>query len=304
MPDSGEVQSPRVYRWLIHAAGWIVPAGLQPAWQARWESNLRNLWILTERGELPHAALTQTSWLCRRAFAEAFSTRLRRADLARWVRSPFFVFLCFAGAFFAGGIASGGFPMTRHILSVAWSLLLYPTALGRYDPRWDLIVPYTFPIVFATVTAGMLIASSRLPFRRHNWRYWSFLALKTVSLLMLVALFWVEGGAAFRRYLHNQSVRAVLGGLLFAALYVAASARTVIWSFADQRRRCPICLELMAMPVSVGSWSSVLDPAGTELLCRSGHGSLCLSETAANQTDRWIELDASWRTLFEETAPR
>jgi hypothetical protein len=304
MPDSGEVQAPLAYRWLINAASWMVPAALQPAWHARWDSNLRNLWILTARGELPDAALAQTAWVCRHAFAEAFSTRMRMADLARWVRGPFFVILCSAGALFLVGIASGWFPMTRYILSVAESLRRYPTALGRYDPRWDLIFRYTFPMVLAAVTAGMLIATSQLPLRRYRWRYWSFLTLKTVSLLTLAAIFWIEGGAAFRRCLHNQTERALLGGLLFLALYVAICGCTVIWSFSDQRRRCPICLERMALPVSVGSWSSVLDPAGTELLCRSGHGSLCLSETALSQPDRWIELDPSWRTLFEEPAPR
>ncbi len=295
---------PRGYRALVRAASWIVPAALRPAWHARWDSNLRNLWILVERGELPHSAVAQMAWLVRHTFAEAFSSRLRPAELQRWVRGPSFVIACTAAALFLIGITSRGFPMTRYIVAVAESLRNYPTSLGRYDPRWDLIFRYSFPIVLAAITAAMLASTSRLPLRRYNWRYWFFLVLKTTALLALTAFFWIEGGAAFRRQLHNETLRALAGGLLFAGLYVAVTGWTVLWSLADQRRRCPICLERMAMPVSVGSWSSVLDPAATELLCRSGHGSLCLSETALSQSDRWIELDPSWRTLFEETTPK
>jgi hypothetical protein len=302
MPDSGEARPPLAYRCLVRAASWIVPHAVRPQWRARWESNLRNLWVLTERGELPDAALGQAAWLGRHAFAEAFSARLHRADLARWVRGPSFVIVCAAAALFLMGVSTRGFPMTRHILEVAQSLRRYPSALGPFDPRWDLIFRYTFPMVLAMITAGMLVATSQLPFRRYNWRYWSFLVLKTASLMVLVCFFWIEGGAAFRRHLHNETVRGLVGGLLFVAVYIAIAGWTMIWSFADQRRRCPICLERLAMPVSVGSWSSVLDPAGTELLCRSGHGSLCLSENILGQSDRWIELDPSWRTLFEEPA--
>ena len=302
MPDSGEARPPVAYRWIVRAASWIVPHPARPEWRARWESNLRNLWVLTERGELPDAALAQTAWLGRHVFAEAFSMRLRKADLVRWMRGPSFVICCAAAALFLMGISTRGFPMTRHILAVAQSLRQYPTALGRFDPRWDLVFRYTFPMVLAMITAGMLVATSQLPFRRYNWRYWSFLALKTAALMVLVCFFWIEGGAAFRRHLHNETVRGLVGGLLFVALFIAIAGWTMIWSFADQRRRCPICLERLTMPVSVGSWSSVLDPAGTEFLCRSGHGSLCLSENSLNQSDRWIELDPSWRTLFEEPA--
>jgi hypothetical protein len=300
MPDRRDACPPRAYRWLIRTASWIVPAAARPPWHARWDSNLRNLWILTERGELHDSALAQFFWLCRHTFAEAFAARVRAADFAHWVRGPWFVTVSSACALFLMGITTRGFPMTRYVYAVAQSLIHYPTSLGRYDPRWDVIFRYTFPIVLAAVTAFMLLATSRLPFRRYNWRYWAFLVLKTTALLMLVSLFWIEGGAALRRHLPNMTVRALIGGLLFAASYIAASAWTVIWSLGDQRLRCPVCLERMMMPVRVGSWSSVLDPAATELLCRSGHGSLCLSESTLNQSDRWIELDPSWRTLFEE----
>ncbi len=54
----------------------------------------------------------------------------------------------------------------------------------------------------------------------------------------------------------------------------------------------------MAMPVTMGSWASVFDPVTTELLCDSGHGSLCLQETESG-SDRWTGMDKSWSDLFD-----
>jgi hypothetical protein len=61
-----------------------------------------------------------------------------------------------------------------------------------------------------------------------------------------------------------------------------------------------VCLQLLTMPVSFGSWSSVLDPATTELVCDSGHGSLTFPETDGGLRDRWTNLDPSWSELFRE----
>jgi hypothetical protein len=52
------------------------------------------------------------------------------------------------------------------------------------------------------------------------------------------------------------------------------------------------------MPVTMGSWSSVLEPVTTEFMCESGHGSLCVPETESGEPDRWTSLDPSWRELF------
>jgi hypothetical protein len=55
------------------------------------------------------------------------------------------------------------------------------------------------------------------------------------------------------------------------------------------------------MPVTMGSWASVLDPATTESLCEKGHGSLSVPEAGTGAPDHWIAMDASWRELFETT---
>jgi hypothetical protein len=78
-------------------------------------------------------------------------------------------------------------------------------------------------------------------------------------------------------------------------------ACALAWVFADQRRRCPECLGLLALPVTIGSWASVLEPVSTELVCEQGHGSLSVPESALALPQKWTALDVSWRGLFPAT---
>ena len=137
----------------------------------------------------------------------------------------------------------------------------------------------------------------------HGWRYSFFFIAKTASLVALVALVWVEAGAALwaRRPLAGDPA-----ATLYFALWVSSMAAfglVTLWSCADQRRRCPRCLRRLGLPVTVGSWGSVLEPATTELLCEAGHGSLSMTETDAAEPDRWIVLDPSWKDLFQTAGP-
>ena len=73
----------------------------------------------------------------------------------------------------------------------------------------------------------------------------------------------------------------------------------VIVVVRDHLDRCPVCLERLRMPVSLGIWSSVMmDPPGTETVCPNGHGLLYTPES--DQTDNhWTTLDSSWSDLFQ-----
>jgi hypothetical protein len=69
----------------------------------------------------------------------------------------------------------------------------------------------------------------------------------------------------------------------------------------DQRRRCPVCLQMLRNPVRVGQPSrNFLAWNGTELICVAGHGFLHVPEmpTSWFSTQRWLYLDASWRSIF------
>jgi hypothetical protein len=159
---------------------------------------------------------------------------------------------------------------------------------------------YLFGVAFA-VAIGIFMVARQQPFSmRHGWRYWSFLASKTMLLLAIPVLLWIESEALWQARGPHGTVAIVVTQVLITLFFLAASATALWWSFADQRRRCPECLQMLAMPVTLGSWSSVLDPATTEFLCESGHGSLYVPETEIGERDRWTSLDPSWRELFHD----
>jgi hypothetical protein len=162
---------------------------------------------------------------------------------------------------------------------------------------------YLFGMVFA-IGVGAVITALQQPFRiRPGWRYGRFLTLKTLLLVAIPALAWVEATSAIRKAGPPEAPEIWLAGTLCTILLLPACAFAFWWSFTDQRRRCPQCLQLLAMPVTIGSWSSVLDPVTTEFLCESGHGSLYLPETEQGEPDHWTALDPSWRELFDKVTP-
>jgi hypothetical protein len=110
-------------------------------------------------------------------------------------------------------------------------------------------------------------------------------------------LVWIEGNAALRTHLAVRTLWLLFGWLAWTLAFLGAFGCGVIWSFTDQRRRCPVCLRRLAMPVTLGSWASMFEPVTTEMLCDEGHGALCMDESEIGAGDRWIALDSSWRGL-------
>lgn len=97
---------------------------------------------------------------------------------------------------------------------------------------------------------------------------------------------------------------ASLGGAvspLFFDIAVVGSLFAVRWIHADQRKRCPVCLRLLANPVRIGESSRILlEWHGTELMCLRGHGLLYVPEWPAiwSGRQRWMSLGPSWGGLF------
>jgi hypothetical protein len=131
-----------------------------------------------------------------------------------------------------------------------------------------------------------------------GWWYWSFFSAKTLFAILIPALLWMESAPALSRLLPGQGFPGILARLVFSTLFMFACGFGLWWSFADQRHRCPTCLQRLTLPVSLGSWSSVFEPPATELLCAAGHGSLCIPEGETGEPDRWTALDSSWQELF------
>jgi hypothetical protein len=288
---------PIAFRSLIRVASWIVPWRARPAWHARWASGLRDWWILVERGELIRGAAPQMARTIRVAFVDAFWLRFNKAYLAYWVRSPGFLLLCASCALALTAAFTRGFAVTRTLIDMAAG---HPAQriLSTEGPTGTLIA-YTVPIVFALAAGVVLAAIRRLSLRRYGWRYACFLAVKTASVLVLVSLLWIEGGTVIRAHIHNGPLRILGGALGLTLVFVFVFGYAFVWSFDDQRRRCPVCLRRLTMPVTIGLWGSVFEPAITELLCDDGHGALALCEGQPGQWDRWTALDESWRELFD-----
>jgi MacB-like periplasmic core domain len=188
---------------------------------------------------------------------------------------------------------AGGQPLPRRPEVVSFTAVTEPQLRG-----------YLVGISFG-IAVGAVIVALQQPIRlRHSWRYGWLLAAKTLLLVALPALGWVEIRSAVGGSGPPDSPGVAVAGTVLSIIFMSACALAFWWSFADQRRRCPQCLQLLAMPVTIGSWASVLDPVTTEFLCESGHGSLYLPETEQGEPDHWTALDPSWRELFEKVTPK
>jgi hypothetical protein len=133
-----------------------------------------------------------------------------------------------------------------------------------------------FAVLSIFVFAGILVAIMRSDFsqahpRRIGPRRGLFLLAKALLVLPVVIFGSLDLGS-FGSSLSPVFLDIALFGSLFAAR----------WIFEDQRKRCPVCLRLLANPVRIGEPSRiVLDWHGTELICLSGHGLLYIPEWPA-----------------------
>jgi hypothetical protein len=283
---------PLMWRCFLKAGGWMATRTERAGWRARWGSRMSSLLVLWERGELPGEKLALMAWLCRAAWVDAFWTRVHKPSLREWSLGPWFVLTWLGVGWAALGAWSNGFAVSRWLVEMT---------IGPHAGRMHPLFPYALPIVAAAIAGGVLMFQRPLALRGFGWRYWIFFLLKTAMAAAGPALLWVEGGAKLRAHLDPEWFRLIVGGLVCAAALVIVFCRSIVWCVADQRVRCPVCLRRLAMPVSLGSSSSVLDPAKTELLCSAGHGSLSMDDSDSGEGDRWTALDETWQSLFEET---
>jgi hypothetical protein len=241
--------------------------------------------------------------LCRDALSTVFWLRFNRAGLRRWTLGPQFIMTLAAAGALLLALLSHGFRATRAIVSAAIYWNLEPIQfIGnrhlRYDPpRGDLVVGAVVPIVLAMAIGATLVAIGRLSLGRYGWRYWLYLAVKIVSVIVLVPLLWIEGSRVLWNLITAEVLRAWVAGLGATVAFLGGFGLAAIWIFDDQRRRCPVCLRRLARPVTMGSWASMFEPVTTEFLCDEGHGALSLAESELGEGDRWVSLDASWREL-------
>jgi hypothetical protein len=192
--------------------------------------------------------------------------------------------------------ASRGFRSTRALIHLAQSS--YGHSVHRGDP-FGVVLSYAIPIAFALVVGIAMVLSRGAVFHRVGWRYWSFFVGKTTLILAGLPVLWIELTPLIRAVRPNSEGWLILAGVLWRLTFIVGFGCALGWSFADQRRRCPVCLRRLSSPVTFGSWSSMFEPVTVEFLCEDGHGSLSLPESELAPEDRWVKLDESWHELFE-----
>ncbi len=152
---------------------------------------------------------------------------------------------------------------------------------------WIVLAAFAFACVFAVF---MPSDSSGGHPRRIGPRRGLFLAAKALLVLPIVLF-------------GSLDLATVVSPLspLYLDLAFFGSMFALRWINADQRKRCPVCLRLLANPVRIGESSRILlEWHGTELMCLRGHGLLYVPEWPAiwSGRQRWMNLGASWGRLF------
>lgn len=161
-----------------------------------------------------------------------------------------------------------------------------------------------------SLAGGLAMMSARLAAARTRrlklglrctFRWWAFLALKTVLLLSLCFVVSLE--LTGRISIVFTGTLQPLVGPSSTWFFLVTAMLALSWSLHDQCRRCRICLKRLGNEASVGVPSYLLlDWWGTELVCSDGHGLLHIPEMSSSwfEFEQWVHLDESWKPLFEE----
>jgi len=185
-----------------------------------------------------------------------------------------------------------------------WHILI-PKSEGQF---YNFVCMRPFQPVSVVTVVGLIFASCMIllgtaslpfgnyPIRRHfprstRIRRWLFLWVK-LSLVLVILIF----GALDQVAVIGTPISQVGVVVFFLAFR---------WVITDQKKRCPICLRVLANPVRIGRPSQTfLEWYGTELMCTEGHGLLHVAETTTSYCVRqeWTYLDSSWSGLFSDAA--
>jgi hypothetical protein len=165
-------------------------------------------------------------------------------------------------------------------------------------------------ITMLSLLGGLILASTRLAAartgeqhlsRRHALRWWVFLTVKTFLLLATCMVVSLELPSGLSRMLTGSLHPLTIP--ISTWLFVVTAMLALLWSIRDQGRRCRVCLTRLGNEASVGAPSYLLlDWGGTELVCSEGHGMLHVPEMESSclTLEQWVQLDESWKPLFEE----
>jgi hypothetical protein len=147
------------------------------------------------------------------------------------------------------------------------------------------------------ITVGAALLAGRWQIGRKPWRFWVYLAAKSGFVAAALTAMWLEIGSPFAIGLSGWADPAPAWLMIW--WFFTATVLLVWWALRDQKRRCPVCLGRLEMPVTIGSYGSpMLDPVSTELICPRGHGALYVPGGLSTGAAEWRPLDSSWRDFF------
>jgi hypothetical protein len=246
---------------ILRAASLFVPSGERSEWIEEWQS------------ELWYVPRSQATRFCLGAFRDAIWLRWNAGAYLKRPRlnldSPVHC-LAFLAAAAALSLWIGNRLATMLPLSPP-----HGVDFGQIAVIYLLLAAVAFAI-------GDGPGRRRHPLLSHKPRGWIFLAAKIVLFLPIMQCVMVA-----MLVLH-------IPFLFFGACFLFR------WVFSDQRRRCPVCLRLLANPVRIGNSShTLLEWYGAESMCLRGHGFLQIPEISASYcAEQWLKLDGSWRPMF------
>lgn len=283
----------RLQLGLLRIASLLTPAAKRADWFAEWSAELQ--FVHEHRREVStrfcFGAFRDALWL-RRNQPERHPRGLFHLDSP--VRCLAFLSVCAAATVLlyfglapsapsAAAPADTSMAAGRAESAKRVRPLPVPKIFGQPEFAILLVIAMSLLILPSVTTLSIGEYSGKFRARR-----WIFLAVKIALILPLVYFGSFDIGALVAPQMQSH-------GLIVG--YVTGFR----WALVDQRRRCPECLRRLACPTAIGCSSHLLlEWYGTELICTSGHGLMHVPEipTSSYSVQRWVQLDPSWRGLF------
>jgi hypothetical protein len=131
-------------------------------------------------------------------------------------------------------------------------------------------------------------------------RWWAFFTLKTVMLVAIVGLASTDLVEAAVQRFGSHAPEYASGAAMWG--FVVGLTIALSWSIRDQGARCRTCLKRLHTQIALGvSIVPLWGPSGLDLLCDSAHGMLHIPvmQLSCLDSERWIDLDDSWREIAQ-----
>lgn len=269
-------QPPRFHRCFLAVVAALVPPWKRTQWLSCNVSVLTSLWVLIQRGEFPRAGKILLASFCRECLRSAVFTRFTPQQIVVAAGHPLLPIAMLAALLLGTGFISGGLP-----------------TLVRLWSEFGTASDFVFGHVFVLTLAGMLALHAVFTHRGtvHGWVPAVYLCAKTMVAMITLTCIWMEAASALQGVLRHSEGLWVASRVASTIVFLFACGWLAAWCMCDQRQRCPSCLRRVGLPVSLGSWASVLGPASTVLVCPQGHGWLVVPETQFSPGEEWARME-------------